>query len=260
MAEVIRLTPSQGGPVPAAIARASARTGIDFGYLLNKARIESDLDPHARAGTSSATGLFQFTEQTWLRSVKAHGGEFGLEWAAHQITVGQNGHHFVRDPDTRQAILDLRLNADAASAMAGTLAADNRRLLEAGLGHEVETVDMYLAHFLGAEGALKFLRAHEDDPNQAAAPLFPQAAAANRPIFYDEAGAPRSLRDIRDRFAAKLGASSGLPNSFAVSAEPHQVATAHRLQMAPFIPMPGKLSIDFAQAAYGRLAKMGGLS
>src|SRR5437868_1566523 len=66
--------------VTAAIQLASARTGVQFDYLLNQARIESSLNPEARARTSSATGLFQFIEQTWLGMVKQHGAAHGLSW------------------------------------------------------------------------------------------------------------------------------------------------------------------------------------
>ena len=68
-----------------AIQQAAARTGVDFSYLLGQARIESGFDPNARARTSSATGLFQFIDQTWLGTVKRHGAEHGLAWAADLI-------------------------------------------------------------------------------------------------------------------------------------------------------------------------------
>ncbi|HCK83734.1 MAG TPA: hypothetical protein DHW63_04230, partial [Hyphomonadaceae bacterium] len=68
---------SQDG-VRAAIARASQATGVDFSLLVETARRESALNPHARAGTSSATGLFQFIESTWLDMVRRHGAEHGL--------------------------------------------------------------------------------------------------------------------------------------------------------------------------------------
>ena len=56
-----------------AIGRAANRTGVDFTYLLNQAKSESGLDPSAKASGSSATGLFQFLDQSWLAVVKRHG-------------------------------------------------------------------------------------------------------------------------------------------------------------------------------------------
>ena len=243
-------------PVHNAVAKAAARTGVNFGYLLNQARVESSLNPNAQASTSSAAGLFQFTKQTWLGTLKAHGAEHGLAWAADAISTTAGGHHVVTDPAMRRAILDLRFDADAASAMAGELAVDNREALETGLGRAAEQVDLYLAHFLGSEGALKFLQAHDTDPSQPAAPLFPQAAAANRSVFYAPDGSARSLGDIRVQFAAKLNAP--VVNSTVRTVAESRPTTQALMRFADFEPMPEKLSVEFAQAAYQRLAAMSG--
>ncbi len=256
MADTTIITTSSRSPVHAAVANAAARTGVDFGYLLNQARVESSLNPQAQASTSSAAGLFQFTKDTWLGTLKAHGADHGLAWAADAISTTSGGRHVVADPALRQTILDLRFDAEASSAMAGELASDNQDFLETGLGRPTEQVDLYLAHFLGAEGALKFLQAHDADPTQAAAPLFPQAAAANRTIFYASDGSPRSLGDIRDRFATKLNAPVG--STTVRSIAERQPTTQALMRVADFEPMPDKLSIEFAQAAYQRLASMAG--
>ena len=193
-----------GDRVTAAIQLASANTGVQFGYLLNQARLESGLNPNARARTSSATGLFQFIDQTWLGMVRQHGAEHGLGWAASQVRQGPNGRYYVADPETRRQILDLRRQPEAASAMAAEYAADNGRYLENRLGRRMEPVDLYLAHFLGAGGATRFLRAHQSSPDSPAAVMLPQAARANRPIFYNRDGSMRSFAEIRARFADKI--------------------------------------------------------
>ena len=190
--------------VGAAIQQAAMRTDVDFGYLLNQAKIESGLDPNARARTSSATGLFQFIEQTWLGTVKKHGAAHGLGWAADSIAC-DGGRYRIADPAARQAILDLRNDPEAASAMAAEFASDNGAFLEARLGRRPEAVDLYLAHFLGPAGAAEFLQAHDASPDAAAADLLPKAARANRRVFFDGSGAPRSFAEIRERFAAKIG-------------------------------------------------------
>lgn len=193
-----------GGRVNNAIAMASRRTGIDFGYLLGQAKIESSLNPTARATTSSATGLYQFIDQSWLAVVNDHGAEYGLSWASDAISKGTNGRYYVADPELRQQILDLRKHPETASVMAAEHAADNKAYLERRLGREAEPTDLYLAHFLGVGGAAKFLAANEATPGAAAASLFPAAARANRSVFFDRQGSPRSFADIRAKFAAKL--------------------------------------------------------
>jgi len=197
--------------VTAAIQLASARTGVQFDYLFNQARVESSLNPHAQARTSSATGLFQFIEQTWLGMVKQHGAEHGLGTAANAIQRGRNGHYYVADPAMRRQILDLRRQPEAASAMAAEFASDNGRYIESRLGRPAEPVDLYLAHFLGAGGATRFLRAHDANPDGAAAGMLPAAARANRAVFYNRDGSARSFAEIRGHFAERMG--SGPPSS-----------------------------------------------
>jgi len=202
-ADISATAGSAGNRVTNAIAMASRRTGVDFSYLLGQAKIESSLNPTARAATSSATGLYQFIDQSWLAIVDKHGAQYGLGWAADAIQQS-GGRYYVADPDLRQQILDLRKHPETASVMAAEHAADNKTYLESRLGREAQPVDLYLAHFLGVGGAAKFLSAHDRAPDATAASLFPAAARANRSIFYDRQGMPRSFTEIRDRFAAKL--------------------------------------------------------
>lgn len=196
--------PSAQSAVHRAIYNASSATGVDFKYLFNQARVESSLNPQAKARTSSATGLYQFIEQSWLGVVAKHGDEHGLGWAASAITRSSDGRYRVADPAMRSAILDLRRDPDASAAMAAEFAADNRDHLETRLGHTVESVDLYLAHFLGAGGATKFLRQLNANPETSAAAVFPAAARSNRAVFYNADGTARSLTDVRARFARKI--------------------------------------------------------
>lgn len=191
--------------VSQAIAAASSRTGIDFDYLLGQAKLESGLNASARARTSSASGLYQFIEQSWLAVIKKHGSEHGLGWAADSIGRTASGRYTVADPGTRRAILSLRDDPAAASLMAAEHASDNKAVLEDKLGRAATGTDLYMAHFLGLGGASKFLGAMQSSPDASGAALFPAAARANRNVFFDRGGQPRSLQQIYERFAAKLG-------------------------------------------------------
>lgn len=195
----------RGNRVTNAIAMASRRTGVDFTYLFNQAKIESSLDPDARASTSSATGLYQFIDQSWLGVISDHGAKHGLGWAADAIGRTSGGRYHVADPALRQQIMNLRTQPEIASIMAAEHAADNQAALETQLGRSVTSTDLYLAHFLGVGGAARFLRAHDRDPGAPAAAILPAAASANRWVFHDRNGAPRSLAEVRQRFAEKLG-------------------------------------------------------
>jgi Transglycosylase SLT domain len=252
--------------VTGAIATAATKTGVNFDYLYNQARVESSLKPDARAKTSSATGLFQFTRQTWLATVKHHGAGHGLAWAADAIEQGPDGRYTVNDATVRNTVLGLRDQPEAAAAMAAEFASDNGDFLNNRLNRAVEPVDLYLAHFLGSAGAAQFLEAHDADPTAAAAPLFASAAASNRQIFYRPDGVARSLGEIRSDFAAKLDRTAPEPSPTAyppsVVITQSQATTARSLTQTPLSlraieTMPARLSLDFARNAYQRLAGLG---
>lgn len=190
-------------PVENAIARAANKTGIEFGFLLAQAKVESALDTDAKARTSSATGLFQFIESTWLDVLRRHGGAHGYGTYAQAIQAGPQGPK-VPDPALRREILALRKDPQAASLMAGALAQDNRDALMPVLGREPDAGELYLAHFLGSGGASRFLTALADRPGASAAAEFAKPARANRPIFYTQSGQPRSFSGVMDLLRAKI--------------------------------------------------------
>ncbi|MET0238634.1 MAG: lytic transglycosylase domain-containing protein [Sphingobium sp.] len=270
----------RGGRVASAIATASRRTGVDFAYLMGQAQIESSMNPEARARTSSATGLYQFLDQSWLKVVADHGAKHGLGWAADAIQHGSGGRYQVADPQMRQAILDLRKHPETASVMAAEFASDNRAYIEERTGRTAEPVDLYLAHFLGAGGAARFLSIASANPEASGAAIFPAAARANRSIFYDRQGNARSLAAIRENFAEKLdeGArdagteiqyAGGYGGSYASPSAPAQVQPADyvRIEQARLAqnqswqdaaddanPMP---QTEAARLAYLMLATLG---
>lgn len=188
--------------VKAALKRASEATGAGFDVLYNMARRESSLDPSAKAATSSAAGLFQFIEQTWLGAVKAYGARHGLAAEAASIAKSPSGGFTVADVDKRAAILDLRFDPQKAAALAGELIEENRAGLERCLGRAAGAAEIYAAHFLGLNGAVKLLAA---PPDAIAADLAPRAAAANRAVFYDGARA-KTVREVIAGMAKSMGA------------------------------------------------------
>src|SRR5689334_16400781 len=146
--------PATDNSVIGALRNAAQRTGADFGYLLQTAMRESSLDPKAQASTSSASGLFQFVEQTWLGTVKQHGTEHGLGSYADAISMGSDGRFHVSDPSVRQEILALRQDPEVSATMAGEMTNDVRQTMESALGRQVSSGELYAAHFLGPKGAI----------------------------------------------------------------------------------------------------------
>ncbi|WP_448581368.1 transglycosylase SLT domain-containing protein [Thermaurantiacus sp.] len=183
-----------GEAVAPVIAAAARATGADFPTLFATARLESGFQTQARAATSSATGLFQFIDSTWLHMLARHGDKHGIR------------------ATTRAEALALRADPWAAALMAGAFMAENRDRIEHALGRAASPADLYLAHFLGAGGAIRFLSALATAPQTAGAELFPKAARANRAIFF-AGGTPRSLADIHALFRHRLGIGTDVPEA-----------------------------------------------
>ena len=190
--------------VLASIQQASANTGVDFSYLMAQASRESSFDPSAKASTSSATGLYQFVEQTWLGTFKEHAANYGYADLAAAITKRSDGRYTVADPAARKQILDLRRDPTLNAAMAAELASDNKTKMEAALGRPATATDLHLAHFLGLSGALRFIRKLDSDPSTTGAAMFPRAAAANASVFYDGNGNARTVSEIYARMNASI--------------------------------------------------------
>ncbi|MFZ5668098.1 MAG: transglycosylase SLT domain-containing protein [Pseudomonadota bacterium] len=183
------------GVVEAAIQRASQATGVDFSFLMRTASRESGYNPSAKAPTSSAAGLFQFVEQTWLATLKRHGAKYGYARYADLIQLGPDGKYRVGGAEARKAVMNLRFDPHAASLMAGELAADHAAYLAGRIGRQPTAGELYAAHFLGPQGSARLIQATRTSPGAVAASLFPDAAAANRSIFYQN-GRPLTVAEL----------------------------------------------------------------
>ncbi|RJF68608.1 transglycosylase SLT domain-containing protein [Rhodopseudomonas palustris] len=197
--------------IAGAIKQAAGATGASFEYLLTTAKMESDFNPQAAASTSSAKGLYQFIDQTWLGTVKEAGAQFGYGAYADAISKSPSGSYSVSDPAAKQAIMDLRNDPVISSAMAGALTQSNSSKLTAELGRRPSDAELYMAHFMGAGGAAKLIGTAQDSPNAVAASLFPSAAAANPSIFYDRTGNARSVAQVYDNLSARYNSAANSP-------------------------------------------------
>ena len=229
---------SSGNGVEGAIRSAAAQTGVDFGFLLQTARRESGLNPRAHASTSSAAGLFQFVEQTWLSTVKRFGARHGLGAYAAQVQEGPDGKFRVADPAMRKQVLDLRLDPQASALMAGELTQDHAAYLQGRTGRAPSAGELYAAHVLGPAGSARLAELVASRPATSAAQLFPEAAAANAGLFYRN-GRPVTVAELSATLthaAAGAGAvtqpqtvSASAASGQAAPTDPRTLALAARL-------------------------------
>ena len=210
--------PGDTKAVVAALKNAAAETGSDFSYLLGTAMRESSLKPGAQSSTSSATGLFQFVDQTWLGLVKNHGAKYGLGSMAQAINVTADGRYHADNDADRGKILSLKKDPQISALMAGEYTRTTQGTMEADLGRQVCGGELYAAHFLGADGACKLIRGTVATPNASAAQLFPDAANANRDVFFHADGSAKNLREVYDWAMREPGGQTPVANSPAAPA------------------------------------------
>lgn len=224
LAEAAPATPTRSDVI-AALHQASAATGSNFDYLLGTAMRESSLKPQAKSSTSSATGLFQFVDQTWLGLVKQHGAKYGLGSFAGAIQQNSDGRYEANNPSDRSAILALRNDPKVSALMEGEYANETRSTLESSLGRGVCNGELYAAHFLGPEAACKLIKMSENQPAANAAGAFPAAASANKSVFFKADGTPKSVRDVYD-WALKQPSTSRALDAQAGDTQPAAAITS----------------------------------
>ena len=233
--------PKASDTVVSALKGAESKN-VDFRTLYAVAGAESSFREKVSASTSSAQGLFQFTLPTWKYLTGTVFPKLGYE-----------------DKDR----LDSNKSAKLASLYLGMIQGS----LLKGLGRLPSLGETYIGYFLGPTGALKLVKAAEQDPAKLAADLFPSAAKANPNVFYDKGNLskPYTLSEVVgvqtqkvEKFAANVSSDSQetaptLVASASTSPVIQQVNTsalvpftqAKSSEIAPYVPV----YVDFKPAA-----------
>lgn len=166
--------------VGSAIKEASNKVGVDESIMLAMAKQESGFNPSAKAGTSSAKGLYQFIDSTWNSMVSRFSKSF---------------------PELLRGPYDA-----LASAVAGALYIKENATFLKKNNIPVTGTNIYASHFLGAGGARTLLTA---PPNQIAAevPGLKAPAAANKNIFFvkGKTDNPRTVEQVIEVLYNKVG-------------------------------------------------------
>lgn len=132
--------------------------------------------------TSSAKGLFQFVDETFLDVMKGNAGRMmGIDVS--KMSDAQ--------------ILALRDDPGISTVAAAAYASQNKQQMESALGRSVDDGELYLAHFLGPGGAVALISSLKSDPRGSAAALLPKAANANKKLFFVD-GRARTTRELYD--------------------------------------------------------------
>ncbi|CAA2141344.1 MULTISPECIES: transglycosylase SLT domain-containing protein [Methylobacterium] len=191
------------------IVRAAQAVQTDPVLLMAVADKESSFITEVQAKTSSATGLFQFIERTWLGVVRDFGPKYGLTQEAALVVSGDNGKPSVADAAERTRILELRRDPYLAALMAGEMLKRDAARISLRIGRELTLGEVYLAHFLGPDDAEEFLASVVDKPKSAAAQMLPGPARANRTIFFAaqrgrRKAASLSVAEVHEKFETMM--------------------------------------------------------
>ncbi len=189
------------------VVRAARKTDTDPTLLMSIADKESAFAPTVKASTSSATGLFQFIDSTWLRVLRDFGPQHGLEKEAAAID-SSDGPPSIADPAARRRILGLRNDPYLSAIMAAEMLKHDAAQIGARIGRSLSDGETYLAHFLGPSDAEKFMTKVVTEPKYAAPKLLPKPARANRTIFFAAAKRKASaltVADVHQKFETMMG-------------------------------------------------------
>ncbi len=156
---------------PAGVVAAN----VGGGFRETLRRRESGGNDNAAASTSSALGRYQFLRDTWNRFAAAA----GVPAINPAEAGGPNDPR--RNADWQEKVLDQYIASSTAALKAQNL--------------PVTDANLYMLHFMGQGGGAQFLQAMAKDGGAIAATLFPEAAAANRSIFFAK-NEPRTLSEV----------------------------------------------------------------
>ena len=225
--------------VTGAIKRAAQSTGANFDYLLTTAKVESNLDPNSTISTSTATGLFQFLDQTWLGVMKTAGRAFGFGQYADAISQTSSGRYVVEDTALRDEMMKLRKDPAANAVMGGVITQQNAAVLANRIGRKPTEGELYVAHFFGPHAAARVIHLAASEPNTDAVALFPEAARANRSVFYDRQGNARTIAGVRDELVRRYQVAKA-------QTVPVTALTAVAAQSPPLSAAPARRVADTA--------------
>ena len=198
--------------VLAAIRLSALRTGVNFSFLMQLAEIESTFNTRSQSTSSSAAGLYQFKDDTWLEIVKRHGKKYGLGEYASQVDFfidgSGNRRPMISDPLTFNHAMNLRHNPRISALMAAEYIKGNIKQLSQSTEHNIGSTEMYLTHFLGLSGAITFLDFLTNNPDKVAEDIFPGPASRNHNIFRYKSRKQRTIAEVYDLLDSKINSTT----------------------------------------------------
>ena len=195
----------------ASLYKASLKTGVDFELMVLKAKMESDLGRATIAQHTSARGVFQYIEPTWLTLMRRYGDDIGYGHYAKAIKRAKYpGLPYIEgnNPYLKAEILALRHDLDASAMLQAYQVREETDVIKSMKRGRVTATDHYIVHMLGVPLAKQFYKMQASMSLSPVAksrnPAMREAAAMNRSFFYSRSG-PLAAREVYAKFEAKVG-------------------------------------------------------
>lgn len=189
------------------LQKIASMTGADVNLMAAIIQSESGFDASASAGkhdaSQSAAGLGQFTKDTWFDTLNKYADKYGLQKLKNPNDALRDNRRF-----------DPRING----VLSAELIKDNADWFRKNIGRNPSAGDVYMVHFLGRAGALKFFKANGQ---QTFASVFPDAAIHNKGICFKdkECRIPRTIGEVYKIMTAKVFNASKAPRIGTMSAQ-----------------------------------------
>lgn len=155
----------------------------------------TDVKDEAGNPATTARGVMQFLDATFLETMKTSGV---AETMGVDIT-------FMTDEEILKLRGDKRISVMAGAAYM----AKNKNILQNSLQRDVTDAELYMAHFMGPEGALAFIANRDHNPSGVAADYMPQAAKNNPGVFYAD-GKKLTLDQVYTNISSSIMASTDI--------------------------------------------------
>lgn len=208
--------------------------------------MDSGVDYGVQNPDSSATGVGQFIDSTWLQLVKDPN------------TARRMGLDTTNMSDAQ--LLELRKNPDIAIRGVAALAEQNKKQMSAALGRTVSDAELYAGHFLGAAGGVAMIRANDTNPGAVAADILPDAAKSNKNVFYAKDGTPKTVREVMGGIARQFTSAptqvqyGDIQTMKRIADKTEQLQKSDPIQLAQQVGSVSVPSLDAGYAQRGQAA------
>ena len=227
-----------------ALFTATQETGVSFELMAIKAMIESNLGANTIAAKSTARGVFQYIDSTWLSLIKRHGKHIGYASYADALEYDPKTKRYNTYKNasiSHEDILNLRDDAKASALIKAYQIIDEQAVLkEYKEGNAPTITDHYIMHMLGLPLSRTFYRLKNSNspilPANLKNGMFSQAIALNPYFFYDKNKNALSAPQIYERFANTTGAKIDALRAIDKRYGNGQNVTAHKCTPTPIKP------------------------